>query len=241
MAKEFTNPEAYILNRSIERVAGNILFAGIALPALSRAFRIPLRALFARSQVLPPFLADLWLPSSPVAAAVVGAGAGLLEERHARLAWADVFATGRSMEPPLWTGRALAPCLALMLNPLLAIKAIDGEVKGGDAALAALEGRPVRAWPFFAVLDVHRPSSEGFSARFVRHARRHCELQIIQMNSAALFSSYKCRYNYLSLGPVGSSVLSQEASILAHLACCRVWLGFYTVERHPENAKWNIF
>jgi len=38
--------------------------------------------------------------------------------------------------------------------------------QGGDAALAFLEGRPLRAWPFFAVLDVSRPSDAAFGARW---------------------------------------------------------------------------
>ena len=31
-----------------------------------------------------------------------------------------------------------------------------------------------------------------------------------------------------------------EARLLAHLVWCRVWEGFYPVERHPDNEKWRV-
>jgi hypothetical protein len=46
----------------------------------------------------------------------------------------------------------------VFVNPFIAMKVLDGEMKGCDCALANIEDRPVQAWPFFAVLDVTRPS-----------------------------------------------------------------------------------
>ena len=64
----------------------------------------------------------------------------------------------------MWTARTLVPCLALAAGgPFLAWKVLDGELKGCDAALASLEGRPAVAWPFFAVL---RPRTPSDAARF---------------------------------------------------------------------------
>ena len=76
----------------------------------------------------------------------------------------------------------------------------------------------MRAWPFFAVLDESRPSAQDFGATY-RHRP--------QTTTAATGST------------PGST--SEAAAVEAHLLWCRLWLGFYEVERHPENKRWNIF
>ena len=110
------------------------------------------------SLALPALLADLWFPASPIMAAAVGAAAGGFEDYHARLAWGDVARCGSAVEPAMWTLRTLVPVHLMFIHPLLALKCLDGEMKGADSALALLEKRPVQCWPFFAVLNVPRPS-----------------------------------------------------------------------------------
>jgi len=135
------DPAEYILHRRLERLAGNAVAAVVALPLLARGLHGPLRAAFAASGgFVPPGLAGLWLPRHPLLAVGAGVGGGLLEDRHARLAWGDALATGTATEPVMWTGRTLAPCVALVLCPWLAVKALDGEMKvrGGASELTVM-------------------------------------------------------------------------------------------------------
>ena len=59
----------------------------------------------------------------------------------------------RLIEPRLWTARALAPCVYLLLHPLLTFAALDGEFKGASAAAAMADGYPIQTTPFFAILS----------------------------------------------------------------------------------------
>jgi hypothetical protein len=170
--------EYYACERLKERVVGNAIAAGVMIPLMSRAFHKPLELLL-RHLHLPTLIATQWLPSSPVVAGVLGGIAGLFENYHSQLAWNDSINLGRAQEPEMWTSRTVLPVLALVVNPFIALKALDGEMKGSDCALAYLENRPFQQWPFFAVLEPGRPSPPHSSARF------H-----VQVFHCGLFSQY---------------------------------------------------
>ncbi len=155
--------EDYILGRQAHRTVGNALLAAAAFPLLHRALRGPANRLFG-AHPGTTFLFDLWLPRHPAAALSLGALAGLLEHRHARVAWEEALIT--ELEPVLWTARTVVPALAFFVNPWLAAKALDGELKGASAGFAFRERRPLQQWPFFAILDAARPSPEGGPLRY---------------------------------------------------------------------------
>ena len=248
MLQRLTGPpvdgQEYIYGRRRQRVAGNGVAAAIVLPlAAACTARRPRFAglFFSRRTTATPNLnlLKLWLPSHPIAAAAVGAAGGFLEDYHGRLAWADARGSERALEPQMWTARTVVPCLALLLNPLLAWKVLDGEMKGADVALATLEGRPAVAWPFFAVLLPKQPSDPK------RWAFRYHHFE------AAVAGREQQQH---SLGGVenegGSSGHRSGAWFLEgcdgpaaclHILHCRLWGGFYQVERRPENARWNLF
>ena len=69
---------------------------------------------------------------------------GLMEDTTARIAFKETQTAGRKVEPELWTLRALIPALATFLHPLVAWKYLDGELKGGETAMAAKHGRPIQ-------------------------------------------------------------------------------------------------
>mmetsp|Transcript_15107 Transcript_15107/g.31068 ORF Transcript_15107/g.31068 Transcript_15107/m.31068 type:complete len:208 (-) Transcript_15107:207-830(-) len=197
--------EGYACSRLKERVLGNSAFCLVVCPLLSRRFRPGLEIFLARAQ-LPVLLAHQLLPRHPAVVASLGGSAGMLEDRHARLAWDDARRAGRAEEPELWTARTLVPAVAFVVHPFLALKALDGEMKGADSALADIEERAIQEWPFFAVLDPFRPSPEGSDARYK-----------IAEGKQTDFTAFR------------------------HLLFCRLWLGFFDVIRHPNNAKWEIF
>lgn len=126
------------------------------------------------------------------------------------------MATGANLEPELFTFRTLTPALSFFLHPYLAFRAMEGEMKGSDTALALLENRPVQMYPFYAVLDSSRPSAEN------------CRTPFIHLPPAAS-SSRGYFPGATGLGP-GLHVLS-----------CRLSGGFYHVERNPLNNKWRVF
>ena len=149
--------ELVVESRTLERLFTHAVGFGLLLPPVGRAL-LPSVQRLARGDVVLRALACSWLPTTWPHAAAVGAGCGFLEDRHCRLAWTEAFQERRLREPPLWTARTLVPSLAFFIHPFLALSALDGEMLGSNCAFAALERRPVRAWPFFAVLDVQRPS-----------------------------------------------------------------------------------
>ncbi len=131
------------------RIASGAALGASFLPAAHGALlRSPT---FSRIRLLFPFL---WLGRRAGAAAALGASAAAIGEAHAKLAFEDtVNAEYRLIEPRLWTARALAPCVYLLLHPLLTFAALDGEFKGASAAAAMADGHPVQTIPFFAVLS----------------------------------------------------------------------------------------
>ena len=154
------DPESYVFERLPHRLVGNAALAAVFLPVLSRHLRPPITRCL-NYLLLPKFLAVCWLPSSFELSFLVGIGAGALEDYHARVAWFHAKETGIALEPPMWTARTLLPSMAFCVNPFMGLKALDGEMKGADCALAVIERRPIQIWPFYAVLDVHRPSPDG--------------------------------------------------------------------------------
>eukprot|EP00240_Pyramimonas_obovata_P011537 CAMPEP_0118940316 /NCGR_PEP_ID=MMETSP1169-20130426/31148_1 /TAXON_ID=36882 /ORGANISM="Pyramimonas obovata, Strain CCMP722" /LENGTH=107 /DNA_ID=CAMNT_0006884777 /DNA_START=430 /DNA_END=753 /DNA_ORIENTATION=- len=85
-----------------------------------------------------------------------------MEDVTARVAFKETLSEGRKVEPELWTLRAMIPALATFLSPFVAWKYLDGELKGGETAMAAMNRRHIQVWPFFAVDDVNT----NFALRF---------------------------------------------------------------------------
>jgi hypothetical protein len=160
------NREHYACGRFKERVLGNAAASVVLLPLLSRGLHQPLQRALIKAN-LPGFLASQYLPANPIVAAIIGASAGLLEDHHARIAWHETIQTERAEEPKLWTVRTLLPCVAFVIHPFIAMKALDGEMKGADCALAEVERRSIQQWPFFAVLEPCRPSPESSESRLL--------------------------------------------------------------------------
>lgn len=132
-------------------------------------------------------------------------------------AWSDTVAAGVAVEPEMWTFRTLLPCAAFLVNPLLLVKCLDGEMKGADSALAQRARQPVQIWPFYAVLEP--PVRE----------------QLDQPCPSGI------HYKGLSLmRGLASSPLS-DLALFVHLLGCRCGNGFFEVARHPENSRWNLF
>ena len=241
--------DEYVHGRRGQRMAGNAALAAVAMPIAAAAARRlhaqsrAMQKLFAfaspsSSSSSPPpaalLVTSLWCPANPLAAAALGAAGGFLEDRHARLAWHDARTSRRAVEPEMWTARTLVPCLALAAGgPFLAWKVLDGELKGCDAALASLEGRPAVAWPFFAVL---RPRTPSDAARF-EFRYHHVE------EGRAGTRAFGGGDGGTAAGNDGAWFLEDcdGAFVWLHLLFCRLWGGFYEVERRSENARWNVF
>lgn len=207
--------ETYINDRQFFRVATSAAAAAIALPLLRAVLPLP-----------NSFLRDLWLPSKPAMAGVYGALAGQMEDYHAKVAWDDTMHRGYGLEPPFWTVRTVAPCLAAGIHPLLAWKAIDGEMKGSDSAQASMERRPIQVWPWFGVLDCERQSERQNEATAPGPSYVHCEVTP--------------RTGASDMGTAWSARDDARAH-LKHTAYCRATGGFYLVHRNPVNDKWNLF
>ena len=155
---------------TLQRVVGHGAAWSLLLPPAARALAPAARRL-AGEDVLLNALAAAWLPTRPTHAGALGVFGGALEDYHCRVAYDEARLERRLREPRLWTARTLVPSLLFFAHPALAWCALDGELVGSNCALAALEGRPVRRWPFFAVLDAERPSADGrcCRARYLDH------------------------------------------------------------------------
>lgn len=153
----------FVFGRTRERIIGGAVSAVLLFPIL--------RLVLVHAGV-NRFVVALWTPKARYGFVIGGIG-GFLEDRQARLAWHDVHEIGFALEPPMWTMRTLVPALAFFANPFLALKACDGEMKGADTALASLEGRAFRMWPFYAVVDTARPSVLNSNLRFCSPPHTH--------------------------------------------------------------------
>ena len=151
--------------RRSERVVETATMFGLAMPFVAR--RLPARIYINPYQPLHFFL-RMWFPRNHGVALVVGAMGGLLEDFHTRLSYDDTFHRGEALEVEMWTLRSLSPALLFFASPWLALKCLDGELKGSDTALANIENRPLQEYPFFAVLDVYRPSPDTATTKY-RH------------------------------------------------------------------------
>ncbi|KAJ1459344.1 hypothetical protein M885DRAFT_560691 [Pelagophyceae sp. CCMP2097] len=150
------DPREYILDRTLSRIVGTSCLYALALPPLSAALRPQLLRAFPAPEIA--FWIRLWLPRGRPHAAVLGALGGTLEDVHASLAFKSTSALRRCREPELWSARSLSATCPFLLNPLLVLSTLNGEMKGSDCAMATYERRPVQHYPFFAVLDATRPS-----------------------------------------------------------------------------------
>lgn len=133
----------YITERRTERMLGTSLLWALLMPPLSS------------SRLVLPLL---WVPRKRWLAAVLGALGGAAEDMHARIAFVDTMRHREAREPELWTTRTLIPAFLFFMSPALILSCLDGELKGGNTALALLENRPIQSLPFFAVLDPYRHS-----------------------------------------------------------------------------------
>ena len=79
--------------------------------------------------------------------------AGYMEDESAKWAYHTTLWKGFKEDVDLWTPRALVPALLAFLNPLIALKCLDGELKGSESAMAELKGLELQVWPFFAIVD----------------------------------------------------------------------------------------
>eukprot|EP00242_Pyramimonas_sp_CCMP2087_P010549 CAMPEP_0198221284 /NCGR_PEP_ID=MMETSP1445-20131203/83005_1 /TAXON_ID=36898 /ORGANISM="Pyramimonas sp., Strain CCMP2087" /LENGTH=169 /DNA_ID=CAMNT_0043899367 /DNA_START=207 /DNA_END=713 /DNA_ORIENTATION=+ len=147
----------YIFGRRLYRVLGAACVFAVVVPATSRPLRV-----FRAKLPEPLRFFPLWLPNSMGSAALMGAFSGLMEDLTARIAFKETLEEGRKEEPELWTLRALIPALATFLHPLVAWKYLDGELKGGETAMAAMQACPIQQWPFFAIDD----ATTGIASRF---------------------------------------------------------------------------
>ncbi|KAK3275162.1 hypothetical protein CYMTET_16688 [Cymbomonas tetramitiformis] len=137
---------SYVHDRTAPRVIGNMVIFALCVPPSSRFILPRVRKL------TPPFsFWPFWLPKYPLEAAAMGALGGIFEDLCARLSWQEALQKGIVEDAPLWSPRALMPALAAFVHPLLAWKCLDGNMKGGDCAMAALNCVPIQLWPFFAV------------------------------------------------------------------------------------------
>lgn len=155
--------EDYIFERRFHRIAGNALFASIYLPLLSRAFTLSLSANLMQSITRSASLSlitKLWFPKNIGYAAFIGGFAGVAEDNHVKISFQDAIDEERCMEPEMWTIRSLVPVLSFLIHPYIGVRAVDGEMKGCNTALAMIENRPIQLWPFYSVLNVTEPSHE---------------------------------------------------------------------------------
>ena len=130
----------FVTSRRTERIVVTSLSWALVLPVLGKR--------------LPVGLPWSWYPGGPRQCLLMGCAGGLAEDIHVRLAYAETMRDGAAIETELWTMRSLVPAVLFLLSPLLGLKCLDGEIQGTSIALAQLEGRPFREWPFFAVLPL---------------------------------------------------------------------------------------
>jgi hypothetical protein len=209
------DPWSYVHTHRVERIVGNACCASLLLPLLN-----------SRLRTLRPFagLVQIWLPTHRPIAAAIGGFAGLAEDTHARIAWQDALESQRAVEATMWTMRSLIPATLFFLNPFLGIKALDGEMKGADSALASIEKRPVVAWPFFAVL---LPKEATDSSRF------HFQYVHMAQSCTGIISRIGWNRDVEQIYPQG-------VGEWVHLLSCRMWNGYYEIERREENARWRV-
>ena len=152
MLEEAVDPQGYALERTLHRVVGHTLLTAALLPAVARRLHAALPGLARADDAAVRLVARVWFPTDARRAAAIGAFGGALEDYHCRLAYDEALREQRNREPPLWTPRTLGPGLLFFLHPCLALRCLDGELKGSNCALARIAGLRVAAWPHFAVL-----------------------------------------------------------------------------------------
>eukprot|EP00658_Telonema_sp_P-2_P015115 TRINITY_DN15797_c0_g1_i4.p1 TRINITY_DN15797_c0_g1~~TRINITY_DN15797_c0_g1_i4.p1 ORF type:complete len:157 (-),score=25.32 TRINITY_DN15797_c0_g1_i4:295-765(-) len=111
------------------------------------------RALIAScsARIKAEFFLPFWVPRSRMASAALGGVAGFLEDRSVRLAHDDTRSRGYPHMVQLWEQRVMLPAALTMVHPILGFRILSGEQKGSDVAMAEMEGRSWRMWPFFAI------------------------------------------------------------------------------------------
>lgn len=140
--------------RMVTRVVGSAAFAAVVLPRchtfLLRHFSMQLMKFRNR---------PLLLPIHRLSCTALGMVGGMLEHYAAGVAYVDTAQCRRPIQVPLWTFRSLLPACLFFVHPFFAMRILTGEMKGSDVAMAEIERRPFRRWPFFSVYD---SKSAGF-------------------------------------------------------------------------------
>ena len=150
----YSSPESWYVSyifgekHRIIRIFGSATFAAIFLPS---AHRFLLRSF--STHVLKFRNRPLLLPTKTIPCAALGFIGGELEHYAAGVAYTDTFQCGRPLEVPLWTFRSLLPACLFFVHPIFAQRILVGEVKGSDVAMAQLEKRRFRRWPFFSIYE----------------------------------------------------------------------------------------